>query len=235
VTNQTYIGQELDIFAHAVRWKRYWSSVVRPYLHGDVLEVGAGIGTNTRLLGPAAAKSWTCLEPDAQLAERARATLSGSPETARCSVEVGVTATLPANRQFDALLYIDVLEHIEHDKEELERAAGLLRQGGNLVVLSPAHQWLYTPFDQAIGHFRRYDRTSLKACGPRACKLRKLWYLDAAGMLASSGNRLFLQQASPQLSQILFWDRYLVPVSTLLDRMFAHRVGKSILGVWTKQ
>ena len=39
-----YVGQELDVFAHAVHWKRYWSSQIEPYLRGDVLEVGAGLG-----------------------------------------------------------------------------------------------------------------------------------------------------------------------------------------------
>jgi protein-L-isoaspartate O-methyltransferase len=230
-----YVGQELDIFAHAVNWKRYWSSCVRPSLAGDVLEVGAGIGANTALLGPQLVRSWVCLEPDAKLAQRAAATLAGSSETYQCEVLVGTTQTLIGSRQFDAVLYIDVLEHIERDKDELERASLLLRKGGSLIVLSPAHQWLYTTFDQSIGHFRRYDRASLSACGPQRCTLSKIWYLDSTGMLASCGNRLLLHQAMPKLRQILFWDRYLVPPSTLLDYLLLHRVGKSILAIWIKE
>jgi protein-L-isoaspartate O-methyltransferase len=230
-----YVGQELDIFAHATHWKRYWSSCVRPFLSGDVLEVGAGIGANTPLLAPQAVRSWVCLEPDAKLAERAGAALAADPTTSKCEVRVGTTQSLPQDPQFDALLYIDVLEHIEQDKEELARAANLLKKGGRLIVLSPAHQWLFTAFDQSIGHFRRYDRASLVACGPKACALSKLWYLDSVGMLASCGNRLLLHQAMPDLRQILFWDQYLVPPSTLLDRMLLHRAGKSILAVWTKE
>ena len=230
-----YIGQELDIFSHAANWKRYWSSCVRPFLTGDVLEVGAGIGVNTPLLAPRSVRSWVCLEPDAALARRAAATLALNPATSGCEVLVGTTQTLGGKRQFDALLYIDVLEHIEQDKEELGRAALLLREGGRLIVLSPAHQWLYTEFDRSIGHFRRYDRARLSACGPQACVLNKLWYLDSVGMLASCGNRLLLHQAMPQLRQILFWDQYLVPPSTVMDRLLFHRAGKSILAVWTKE
>jgi hypothetical protein len=59
-------------------------------------------------------------------------------------------------------------------------------------------------------------------------------YLDSAGMLASSGNRLLLKQSMPTLRQILFWDRYLVPVSRVLDRLVLHGFGKSLLGIWTK-
>lgn len=231
----TYVGQELDIFAHATNWKRYWSSCVRPFLSGDVLEVGAGIGANTSLLGPHAVRSWICLEPDPKLAERAGVALAANPTTLQCEVLVGTTQSLQPDPRFDALLYIDVLEHIEEDKGELRRAASLLKTGGRIIVLSPAHQWLFTAFDQSIGHFRRYGRASLAACGPKGCALTRLWYLDSVGMVASCGNRLLLHQALPDLRQILFWDRYLVPPSTLLDRLLFHRAGKSILAIWTKE
>ncbi len=101
-------------------------------------------------------------------------------------------------------------------------------------MLSPAHPWLYTPFDASIGHYRRYTRQSLRAAGPAGLRLTRLAYLDSAGMLASLGNRLLLQSAMPTPAQIGFWDRFLVPVSYLTDRLTGHRVGKSILGVWTR-
>lgn len=231
-----YVGQELDLFAHAKNWKRYWSSCVRPFIGGNVLEVGAGIGANTALLLTSSVTSWHCLEPDAELAQRAATTLASGVQTAQCQVLVGTTETvLRRGLRFDALLYIDVLEHIELDREELQRAARLLSTGGSLIILSPAHQWLYTAFDQSIGHFRRYDRANLLACSPPACALRRLWYLDSVGMLASCGNRLLPHQPMPNLPKILFWDRYLVPSSTWLDRLLLHRVGKSILAVWSKE
>jgi len=58
--------------------------------------------------------------------------------------------------------------------------------------------------------------------------------LDAAGMLASAGNRLLLRSAMPTERQILTWDRLLVPVSRLIDPIFAGRVGKNVLGIWRK-
>jgi SAM-dependent methyltransferase len=234
MSDLAYVGGELDIFSRAQNWKRYWSACVRPFLFGEVLEVGAGIGANTPLLVQNLGRSWTCLEPDAELGRRAAVALSGHPKTSDCRVIVGTTQTFKENLQFDALLYIDVLEHIEDDKDELERASRLLRRGGSLVVLSPAHQWLYTAFDQSIGHFRRYTRSSLVSCSPTGCSLRKLWYLDSCGMLASLGNRLMLHQSMPNIRQILFWDRFLVPPSTVVDRLLLHRFGKSILAVWTK-
>jgi hypothetical protein len=235
MSDLTYIGEELDLFAHAKNWKRYWSSCVRPFLGGDVLEVGAGIGVNTPLLVSDAVRSWVCLEPDAKLAHRAAEKLASDPSTSGCRVLVGTTQTLRDQSKFDTLLYIDVLEHIQEDQEELERAAALLRTNGSLIVLSPAHQWLYTSFDRSIGHFRRYSRASLMACTPLGCTPSKLWYLDSLGMLASYANRLMLHQSMPGLRQILFWDKYLVRPSVLIDRALFYKAGKSILAVWKKK
>src|SRR6266566_1942810 len=63
-----YGGEELCLFAAAVNWKRYIRSVVQPYVVGDVLEVGAGIGGTTRVFCDGRQRSWTCLEPDPELA-----------------------------------------------------------------------------------------------------------------------------------------------------------------------
>jgi SAM-dependent methyltransferase len=234
MTAMHYLGQELDIFAHAVHWKKYWSSQIRSYVTGEVLEVGAGLGVNTEFLKSPLASSWTCLEPDPGLADRMRKRFGAQAGLGECRVEVGTTGTLAPGRQFDVILYIDVLEHIRDDREELARAAGLLRRGGRIIVLAPAHQWLYTPFDGAIGHVRRYDRRSLAASSPPGCRMERLVYLDAVGLLASLGNRLLLGQAEPSLKQILFWDRFLVLPSRFLDRLTLHRIGKSILGIWRK-
>jgi hypothetical protein len=129
---------------------------------------------------------------------------------------------------------VDVLEHIQDDRAELMRAALHLAPGGHLVVLAPAHQWLFTPFDAAVGHYRRYDRTSLGALHPQGVRRVLLRYLDAVGVLASSANRLLVQSSQPTMGQILVWDRLMVPLSRLIDPVFVWRFGKSLLAVWKK-
>jgi SAM-dependent methyltransferase len=233
--NSNYVGQELDTFAHARNWKRYWSREIGPYLAGDILEVGAGLGANTEFLLTDRIASWVSLEPDLELAARMRSLLAERVELSKCVVEVGTTGSIDQSARFDGILYIDVLEHIEDDSAELARASKLLKKGGKIVVLAPAHQWLYTPFDRAIGHFRRYDRERLSACNPPQCALRRICYLDSAGVLASAGNRLFLNQADPDLRQILFWHRFLVPISRVLDPLTFHAIGKSVLAIWERE
>jgi len=234
-----YVGNELELFARARNWKRYWGSVVGPYLRGDVLEVGAGLGANTQPLRAQATtvRRWVCLEPDSRLLEQLRASL-GSPGAERANIEArqGTVESLNAGEEFDAILYIDVLEHIPDDALEVRRAAARLRAGGHLIVLSPAHQWLFSPFDKAIGHYRRYTRKSMRqtARGIDRLRLERCWYLDACGLFASTANKLVLRQAMPTLSQILFWDRVLVPGSRVLDPLLLHGFGKSVLAIWKR-
>lgn len=232
--SQNYAGRELELFALAKNWKKYWSSLLVRYLSGDVLEVGAGTGTNTSYLKSPLVTSWTCLEPDAQLARQMRENFQNYPRLLDCRVKVGTTESTERSERFDTILYIDVLEHIAEDKAEMNRASCLLRPSGTVIVLSPAYQWLFTPFDSAIGHLRRYRKAGLRACSPQNCQLCEMIYLDSVGVLASAGNRLFLNRSMPTMRQILFWDRYLVPVSRIVDRLTVHTFGKSILGVWKK-
>jgi SAM-dependent methyltransferase len=230
----TYVGTELDLFAAAERWKAYVYRQVKPYLGRHVLEVGAGHGGTTRILCDGDADRWLCLEPDSSLADRLIAAISAGELPDCCEPRIGTLADLGEHEQFDTILYMDVLEHIADDHAELVRAADRLRAGGHLVVLAPAHQSLYTPFDQAIGHYRRYSRSTLRAVGPDGVELARLVYLDSVGLLASLGNRLVLKSSMPNPAQIALWDRLMVPLSRFLDPCLGYSLGKSVLAVWKK-
>ena len=47
-----YIGGELELFKNATNWKSYVAKKTRPFIKGDVLEVGAGLGANAKYLSP---------------------------------------------------------------------------------------------------------------------------------------------------------------------------------------
>jgi 2-polyprenyl-3-methyl-5-hydroxy-6-metoxy-1,4-benzoquinol methylase len=234
MSNYTYVGQELDLFATATHWKAYYRRHLAPLIRGQVLEVGAGIGGTTRVLCDGTQQGWTCVEPDPLLAARLEQAARERPFRLPVEVRIGSLADLEPDRSFDTILYIDVLEHIEDDRAELERAAGRLRPGGALIVLCPAHQFLFTEFDRAVGHFRRYDRAMFRAISPAGLELRRLFYLDAVGMLLSLGNRLLLKSGSPTPAQIALWDRLFIPCSRVVDPLTFGRLGKSIVGVWRK-
>ena len=226
-----YIGGELELFASATNWKRYLASQVKPFLGASVAEVGAGIGANTPFLCSYAAE-WLCIEPDPLLAGRIERKRAADDLCPQCSIVSAKLADLPLRANFDTILYIDVIEHIRDDRTELAEAAARLRHRGYLVILSPAHQWLFTPFDAAIGHYRRYTRKTLADLNPPGLRPLLFKYLDSVGMLASAANRFLLKTAHPTRAQVQFWDRLMVPISSWTDPLTNFLVGKSILGVW---
>jgi len=227
-----YAGTELDVFSHARNWKRYVARHVGVYLRGQVLEVGSGIGSATRVFCNGAQQRWVCLEPDSGLSARARSMLQR--EMLNCEFIAGTLDALPASETFNAILYMDVLEHIAEDRLELIRAARHLQRSGVICVLAPAHPGLYSEFDEAIGHFRRYTKAALSAMDLPGLQLERLRYLDCCGLLPSAVNRFILKSPAPTLSQVTFWDRGLVPLSRFIDPLVGYSAGKSVLAVWRK-
>ena len=231
-----YLGSELDLFAMALNWKAYVRHEIGQYIKGHVLEVGAGIGETTKALINGHEGSWTCLEPDRRLAERIANTLANNVcgKVDAPQVIVGDIDHPACRRKYDTILYIDVLEHIEKDELEIRKAAQKLNQKGCLIILAPAHQYLYSPFDAKIGHFRRYHRKRLFAIRPIDTNLIRVRYLDSVGCLASLGNKIILRAGIPTRNQIMTWDRLMVPLSRIFDFVFNHKIGKSIYIVWQR-
>jgi len=231
----SYVGTELELFRQAHNWKSYFTRLIKPYLQGDVLEVGAGIGATTEILCKYSQSNWVCLEPDPSLANVISAAIANAYLPPHCEIRVGNLESLKAEKAFDSVIYIDVLEHIENDSLEIGLASKALRPGGCLVILAPAHQWLFTPFDLAVGHYRRYNKQMLSSIVPNTLECVSLKYLDCIGLMASLGNRIILKQKMPTSKQVKLWDQAMVPLSIKLDPLLRYSLGKSVLGVWRKK
>lgn len=231
-TDIPYVGDELELFANALNWKATLRRQISPFLGRRVLEVGAGIGATTRMLCDVSQEHWRCLEPDAPMAQLLATQVLNGELPACCEAQAGTVADV--TEQFDSLIYIDVLEHIPEDRPEIAAAAELVKTGGYVIVLSPAHQHLYTAFDKRIGHCRRYSKKMLAKLTPPTLAIERLRYLDCVGYFASLANRLLLRQSMPTLSQIRVWDGVMVPVSRVLDPVLSYGFGKSVLCIWRK-
>ena len=229
-----YPGEELAVFENASNWKAYFSSHIIQFLKGKVAEVGAGIGSTTLSLNKGTATEWQLLEPDEEMASALRKKIELKQLPANCTVKKTTLGQLEQKEQFDCILYIDVLEHISDDKHEVDIAASHLKPGGRLVVLSPAFNYLFSTFDKAIGHYRRYDKSMIEKLTATSLVLRRTQYLDSIGYFASMTNKLLLKQSYPTAGQVQFWDKWMIPVSKFTDRLFFYSFGKSILSTWEK-
>jgi 2-polyprenyl-3-methyl-5-hydroxy-6-metoxy-1,4-benzoquinol methylase len=121
-----------------------------------ILEVGCGSGNVLRVLQRLARDRGVVealeLSPEAAEVARARTGLS---------VTNGYLSDLDASATFDIIAAFDVLEHISDEHAVLQQMRARLRPGGRLVLTVPAHQGLWSSFDVASGHVRRYSPASL--------------------------------------------------------------------------
>ncbi len=227
-----YIGEELQVFEYAKNWKKYFSTFLKPFIQGKTLEAGAGIGGTTSFLNNGQPTSWLCMEPDVELLKQIDQKIKLGLLPSNCK-SIGGTI-LDLNETFDTIIYIDVIEHIENDRKEVSMAISKLNQGGHLIILVPAFNFLYSPFDKAIGHYRRYSKKMLRDIMPSEVVIKKLLYLDTAGFFSSLANKYFLKQNEPTKEQVLFWDRFLLKFSLVLDKIFFQQFGKSVFIVVKK-
>lgn len=139
-------------------WLRY--DVIRPLIQrldvGRVLEIGTGQGAMaTRLAGRF---EYTGLEMDPDsYAETARKLQN----LGRGRVVHGDLRALDPDERFDLICAFEVLEHLEDDVEALRRWRSHLDDAGWLLLSVPAFQDRFGPWDEKVGHYRRYERVSI--------------------------------------------------------------------------
>ena len=82
----------------------------------------------------------------------------------RTLIEADLTQDLPdTSDSFDAVLALDVIEHLDDDGAALRRIASLTKPGGFAIVSVPALPALFSEFDEVQGHRRRYLPETLRA------------------------------------------------------------------------
>ena len=223
-----YPGEELDNFDRATIWRKYIYFEIKKFIKGNILEVGAGIGSFTKNYIDKAEKL-TLSEIDLNNYE----IISKKFKNNKIKITNKVTEKL--NDTYNTIMYLNVLEHIENDKDEINKAINKLQTHGHLVVLVPAHDKLFSKFDKAVGHFRRYEKDFFLNLNLKNCKIEKLVYLDALGYLLYYLNKIFFkEEVYPSNIKILIWDKIFTPITFFLDKILLNKLGKNILYVIKK-
>lgn len=79
---------------------------------------------------------------------------------------------------FDLVFALDVIEHIEDDVRALKECGRILKDSGLLIVTVPAFMALWSPWDEALGHRRRYNALTLSQTGQKAgLSIKRLSYM----------------------------------------------------------
>jgi 2-polyprenyl-3-methyl-5-hydroxy-6-metoxy-1,4-benzoquinol methylase len=199
-----YQGKEI---LHTMEGSKFYNnktmSLVRPCLHGDILEVGAGIGTFINQLSKAG--NLTSVEIDRQNLSHLKKRYSSKAKIGYGDIEKGVYF-FPKSKKFDSVISLNVLEHIKDDRAAVKNMYKCLKTGGVCVLLTPAHMFAYGNIDKALGHYRRYTKEGLTEMFIDAgFKIKKCFYFNRLGIFGwYVSGKIFKQKTINRNSLWLF-------------------------------
>lgn len=219
----------LNQLQQASNYNQWIFSQISPHLGQRVLEVGCGNGNFTDLLRQG--RQVIAIDLDAAYVKAAQARLQGT-NVEIYQLDATQLATQPQwQGAFDSVVLLDVLEHIVDDHDLLQQLQLVLRPGGRLILKVPALEWLYSPMDKAIGHYRRYTPQRLRAAVRQADLSRpEVWYFNAAGIPGWWLNGSLLRRQTPPQAQVSWFNRC-VPVLQAWENRLPPPVGLSLFAV----
>jgi SAM-dependent methyltransferase len=228
--------RELELLSNTPRSTEIILDELAPHLGHRVVEVGAGLGQISGML-TTRGHSVTAIEPDPTLFAKAP-DLPARDSSSRFCGTLGdyLDATSNVVSTFDTALYVNVLEHIENDVDEVKQAARALRSGGSLVIFVPALPALYGTMDEISGHYRRYRKPELRSVIERAgLVVTDLHYFDPVGVLPYWLAYAVLRRKTLDAGSVKMYDKVIIPTSKVLSNITRRKiVGKNLIAVGRK-
>ncbi len=227
--NPTDSNFEFAALAESHNYRRIMIDEFRNFLKGHVVEIGCGVGQMTaELQRLEQIVKLTCVEPGAEFAAEHRKRIQG------VTLVEGIASDLPPGIAPDAMVSVNVLEHIEQDQAELCLYRELLSgRSGHLCLLVPARPELYAPIDADFGHFRRYQKPELRGKLEQAgFTVRHLFYFNWVGYFGWLVNFRLLKSRAFDIQQVRFHDRVVAPaVHWMETRISRPPFGQSLIAI----
>lgn len=216
---------------HQRRYRAYQFELISRHCGPTVLEVGAGLGEFASQFTGLERHVVTDVDPGCvdHMAQR----FADRPEVEARRLDLAATLP-PMGAPVSTVVAINVLEHIEADSDALRSLAGLVGPGGKIVLWVPAYMQLYGDFDRRVGHVRRYTPSTLRSAivgaGLTPGEVRPINFLGGiAWWLAVRRGGV----GGPKPGLMRVYDRFVVPVTRVLESRVTPPFGQSVLGVAT--
>jgi hypothetical protein len=188
----------------------------------SALDFGAGIGTLCAIFSQKTKVLPATLEVDA--AQR---------DTLRARGFHPYSSIDEVSENFDFIYTSNVLEHIEDDVATLIALRQRLADNGRIALFVPAFKLIWTTMDDKVGHYRRYTKKMLEARLQAAgFEVEKIAYRDSVGfMLALLFKVMGSKSGEPSGWSLVVFDRFLLPISRLLDVVTSPFFGKNVIAI----
>ena len=156
ISDRIYVTDEhgSEILARlyrAPRFTKWMADTIRPYLGERILEIGAGIGNLTANLVPRTVYWASDINP--QYLDRLEKLKATRPYMHVSYTDATTGESFPAE-EFDTVICLNVVEHLEDDVKALRNIRASLDKNGRAIILVPNGPGLYGTLDEVLGHFR---------------------------------------------------------------------------------
>lgn len=229
------------VFLNSKNYSRWQYSQFRRYVGKSVLEIGCGLGNLTQyLIKDAEYVLASDILPEA--VEFAKQRFPGAKNleiVCKDLFKQGLKGCPRAN--FDTIIISNVLEHIENDLAAMRSCYDMLgHDGGRLLLLVPAHRFLYGTLDIESGHFRRYAKGALIDLARNAnFKIIDLYAFNFIGAIGWFINyrvlRLKNTNNSPSTLESNIFENLLVGPSERIESKLRPFFGLSFIGIFKAQ
>ncbi len=113
--------------------------------------------------------------------------------------------------KFDAVIMVNVLEHIPDDKTAVKKMLSFLRPGGVLILFVPAFGLLFSEMDRIFLHKRRYTKKMMrKLAGDAGAGIREIKYINLTGFFGWLLNHRILRKTCFNEGQMKVFDKYIL-------------------------
>ncbi len=232
-----YVGKDLEAMSFAVNYHKWIVDEFRPFLGKRLVEVGAGTGSFSELLLNEKPESLSIIEPS-DMFEFLEQNVSQIETTTEISLHRAIFADVRekcAEKSPDSIIYVNVLEHIEDDRKELEMIHETLVPGGRCFIFVPALMSLYGEFDRKIGHFRRYSKKEIEEkCAAAGFRVLTSKYFDFAGIIPWWIKYKLLRSDALESGAVELYDKIAIPFVRTFERLLPVPSGKNLLLVAEK-
>ena len=217
-----YTGRDnLEVMQEAINYNKYLMELIMDSAkEGDsIVDFGAGNGTFSFPVASAGYRV-ICVETDPVLS----ASLASNGMTVLNNLQQA------EDESIDYIYSLNVLEHIDDDTGVAALWYRKLRTGGKLLVYVPAFQVLFSSMDRKVGHVRRYSKTELRhKLSNAGFEIHQSRYADSVGFFAALIYKaLGKGDGTVNRMALKFYDRWLFPLSRLLDVIANQFIGKNV-------
>lgn len=227
------ITTDQQIMDQAVNYNAMLYRLIEPYLQGDVLEIGSGIGNFTKkIIALETVRSVTCYEIDKDCCAEFKQNVLAREHGSKITLHETDFNKSTLDRKFDFIFSFNVLEHIEDDRRAVHLIDGYLKPNAYLVLYLPAMNCLYGSIDKELEHYRRYNKKMIRSLfrdTQAQMQIVQIKYLNTIGALGWFYTNRIAKHTSQSSAMVSFYDSYIFPPMNAIEQHLPTFFGANIL------